>query len=217
MLELLLLILAAAVCGEAGRPRLPILLLTTTSSGRLSHASPPSPGSAPTSLSPAGIMQGPGGNETKVRGNAALAFLALGLLSGATSLPLFGFSARVVWWREQERGVRPLSYFLAATVVSLVGERRGKVVAGQGRGPGGPPSCWLGGGRVPGSPWPTLSPASRPTTSLRAQPHMALAQLGSRVPPYTPPPSLPPPAPPPPPCPQTWRCSPWSSCPSTTP
>lgn len=70
-------------------------------------------------------MQGPGGNEWNVRGNTALAFLALGLLSGATALPLFGFSARVVWWREQERGVKPFSYFLAASVVGLIGAQPG--------------------------------------------------------------------------------------------
>jgi hypothetical protein len=67
-------------------------------------------------------MHGPAGDEWKVRGNAAMAFLTLGVLSGATALPLFGFAARVVWWREQERGVRSVSYFAAATAVNLVGE-----------------------------------------------------------------------------------------------
>lgn len=70
----------------------------------------------------AGMMQGSAVDEMKVRGNAMLAFLALGLLSGATSLPLFGFTARIVWWREQERGVNSLSYYLASTMVSMIGE-----------------------------------------------------------------------------------------------
>lgn len=65
-------------------------------------------------------MHGTGADEWEVRGNAAICFLTLGILSGATSLSLFG-SARVVWWREQERGVRSMSYFLAATCTQAVG------------------------------------------------------------------------------------------------
>ncbi|KAL4458314.1 hypothetical protein ABPG75_013179 [Micractinium tetrahymenae] len=66
-----------------------------------------------------GVMHGTGADEWQVRGNAAICFLTLGILSGATSLSLFG-SARVVWWREQERGIRSLSYFLAATFTQAV-------------------------------------------------------------------------------------------------
>lgn len=66
-----------------------------------------------------GVMHGTGADEWQVRGNAAICFLTLGILSGATSLALFG-STRVVWWREQERGVRSLSYFLAATCTQAV-------------------------------------------------------------------------------------------------
>lgn len=65
-------------------------------------------------------MHGAGADEWEVRGNAAICFLTLGILSGATSLSLFG-GARVVWWRERERGVRSLSYFLAATCTQAVG------------------------------------------------------------------------------------------------
>lgn len=50
-----------------------------------------------------------------------MVFLALGVLSGATALSVFGFSARLTWWREQERGVKPHSYFLASTVINLFG------------------------------------------------------------------------------------------------
>lgn len=50
-----------------------------------------------------------------------MVFLSLGVLSGATALSVFGFSARLTWWREQERGVKPHSYFLAATVINLFG------------------------------------------------------------------------------------------------
>ena len=67
-------------------------------------------------------MHGTAWDERRVRGNTAMAFLTLGILSGATSLSVFGFGARVVWWREQASGVKPASYFLAATAVNLVGE-----------------------------------------------------------------------------------------------
>lgn len=50
-----------------------------------------------------------------------MVFLALGVLSGATALSVFGFSARLTWWREQERGIKPHSYFLASTIVNLFG------------------------------------------------------------------------------------------------
>lgn len=50
-----------------------------------------------------------------------MVFLSLGVLSGATALSVFGFSARLTWWREQERGVKPHAYFLASTVINLFG------------------------------------------------------------------------------------------------
>ena len=70
-------------------------------------------------------MHGTAWAETDVRGHTAMLFLSLGVISGATSLSTFGFSARVVWWRERERGVNPLSYFLASTAVQLLGGGRG--------------------------------------------------------------------------------------------
>ena len=66
-------------------------------------------------------MHGTAWAESDVRGHTAMLFLSLGVISGATSLTVFGFSARVVWWRERERGVNPLSYFLASTAVQLLG------------------------------------------------------------------------------------------------
>ena len=59
-----------------------------------------------------------------------MVFLSLGVLSGATSLSVFGFSARLTWWREQERGVKPLSYFLASSAINLVGACRVWLQAG---------------------------------------------------------------------------------------
>lgn len=67
------------------------------------------------------MMHGSGGDEMQLRGHTGMIFLTLGVLSGATSLGVFGFSSRLTWWREQERGVRPLSYFLAASTVNMVG------------------------------------------------------------------------------------------------
>ncbi|PRW59962.1 white-brown complex 30 [Chlorella sorokiniana] len=66
-----------------------------------------------------GVMHGSDGDEWTARGHIAMVFLSLGVLSGATALSVFGFSARLTWWREQERGVKPHSYFLASTVVNL--------------------------------------------------------------------------------------------------
>lgn len=85
--------------------------------------SPPALSSHPIDacIADAGVMHGSGTDEWGVRGNAAVCFLTLGILSGATSLSLFGFGARVIWWREQERGIKSLSYFLAATCIQAVG------------------------------------------------------------------------------------------------
>lgn len=108
-------------------------------------------------------MHGSGGDEWVARGRTGMVFLTLGVLCGATALSVFGFAARLVWWRERERGIRAPSYFLAATTVNLVGECA---------------VCCVGWGGAGCYPWPAeLPPAAcplnkqHPPTAVPPHPH----------------------------------------------